>query len=165
MAVETENLETDLSLAQRFQQLHLRKSRPKFGGLPMNGFKEFLLRGNVIDMAVGIVVGAAFGTVVSAFVKDLLTPFIAAVVRKPDFSNIAFTLNSSKFMVGDFINQLISFVIVAAAVYFAVVMPVNKLISRLKPPPAPTTKTCPECISEIPIGAKRCAHCTSRLAA
>jgi large conductance mechanosensitive channel len=165
MAVETENLETDLSLAQRFQQLHVRKSRPKFGGLPMNGFKEFLLRGNVIDMAVGIVVGAAFGTVVSAFVKDLLTPFIAAVVSKPDFSNIAFTLNSSRFMVGDFINQLISFVIVAAAVYFAVVMPVNKLISRLKPPPAPTTKTCPECISEIPIGAKRCAHCTSPLAA
>src|ERR1700691_3166740 len=134
MAVETENLETDLSLAQRFQQLHVRKSPPKFGefgGQPMNGFKQFLLRGNVIDMAVGIVVGAAFGTVVSAFVKDLLTPFIAAVVRKPDFSNIAFTLNSSKFMIGDFANQLISFVIVAAAVYFAVVLPVNKLVSRL----------------------------------
>lgn len=131
----------------------------------MNGFKQFLLRGNVIDMAVGIVVGAAFGTVVSAFVKDLLTPFIAAVVHKPDFSGIAFTLNSSKFMVGDFINQLISFLIVAAAVYFGIVMPVNKLIARLEPPPAATTKTCPECLSEIPIAAKRCAHCTSTLAA
>jgi large conductance mechanosensitive channel len=131
----------------------------------MKGFKEFLLRGNVIDMAVGIVVGAAFGTVVSAFVKDLLTPFIAAIVRKPDFSNIAFTINSSKFMVGDFVNQLISFVIIAAAVYFAVVLPVNQLISRVQRPAAPTTKTCPECLSEIPIGAKRCAHCASPLAA
>jgi large conductance mechanosensitive channel len=131
----------------------------------MSGFKQFLLRGNVIDMAVGIVVGAAFGTVVSAFVKDLLTPFIAAVVRKPDFSGIALTLNSSKFMIGDFINQLISFVIVAAAVYFAVVLPVNKLMSRFERPAAPTTMTCPECLSEIPIGAKRCAHCTSVIAA
>src|SRR5260370_21790252 len=138
MAVETENLETDLSLAQRFQQLHVRKSRPKFGGLPMNGFKEFLLRGNVIDMAVGIVVGAAFGTVVSAFVKDLLTPFIAAVVRKPDFSNIAFTLNSSKVMVGDFINQAISCVIAAAAACVAVARQVTNLLSRLTPPPSPT---------------------------
>src|SRR5579884_3869653 len=100
---------------------------------PMEGFKQFLLRGNVVDMAVGIVVGAAFGTVVSAFVKDLLTPFIAAVVRKPDFSNIAFTINSSRFMVGDFVNQLISFLLIAGAVYFAVVMPVTKLMARLKP--------------------------------
>ena len=131
----------------------------------MNGFKEFLLRGNVIDMAVGIVVGAAFGTVVSAFVKDLMTPFIAAIVRKPDFSTLAFTINSSKFMIGDFVNQLISFIIIAAAVYFAVVLPVNKLISRVRGPAAPMTKTCPECLSEIPIGAKRCAHCTSPVAA
>ena len=131
----------------------------------MKGFKEFLLRGNVIDMAVGIVVGAAFGTVVSAFVKDLLTPFIAAVVRKPDFSKLAFTINSSKFMVGDFVNQLISFAIIAAAVYFAVVLPVNKLISHVQRPAAPTTKTCPECLSAIPIGAKRCAHCASPVAA
>jgi large conductance mechanosensitive channel len=165
MALETEDLETDLRLAQRFQQLHSRKTRRKYGGPPMNGFKQFLLRGNVIDMAVGIVVGAAFGTVVSAFVKDLLTPFIAAVAHKPDFSGIAFTLNSSKFMVGDFINQLISFLLVAAAVYFGIVMPVNRLLARLEPPAAPTTKTCPECLSEIPIAAKRCAHCTSTLAA
>ncbi len=165
MAVDTESLEDDLSLAQRFQRLRVHKSPLKLGGQPMNGFKQFLLRGNVIDMAVGIVVGAAFGTVVSAFVKDLLTPFIAAVVRKPDFSRIAFTLNNSNFMVGDFINQLVSFLIVAAAVYFGVVLPVNKLMARLEPPPAPTTKTCPECLSEIPIGAKRCAHCTATLAA
>src|ERR1700687_3030954 len=130
MAVESDDLNADLNLAQRFQQLYVRKSPPKLGGQPMKGFKEFLLGGNVIDMAVGIVVGAAFGTVVSAFVKDLLTPFIAAVVRKPDFSNIAFTLNSSRFMVGDFINQLISFLIVAAAVYFAVVVAVDKASSR-----------------------------------
>ena len=130
----------------------------------MNGFKEFLLRGNVIDMAVGIVVGAAFGTVVSAFVKDLLTPFIAAVVRKPDFSNIAFTLNSSRFMVGDFINQLISFLIVAAAVYFFVILPMNALMARMRrgeAPPDPTTKECPECLSTIPIAARRCAHCAT----
>jgi large conductance mechanosensitive channel len=161
MAVGDENLQDSLNLAQRFQQIHVRKTPPRLGGQAMSGFKEFLLRGNVIDMAVGIVVGAAFGTVVSAFVKDLLTPFIAAVVRKPDFSNIAFTINSSKFMVGDFINQLISFLLIAGAVYFAVVMPVSKLMLRLKPPPPPTTKPCPECLSEIPIMARRCAHCGS----
>jgi large conductance mechanosensitive channel len=165
MAVEPDDLNADLNLAQRFQRLYVRKSPPKLGGQSMNGFRQFLLRGNVIDMAVGIVVGAAFGTVVSAFVKDLLTPFIAAIVRKPDFSKLALTMNSSKFMVGDFVNQLISFVIIAAAVYFAVVLPVNKLISRVQRPAAPTTKTCPECLSEIPIGAKRCAHCTSPVAA
>jgi large conductance mechanosensitive channel len=132
-------------------------------GVSMSGFKEFLLRGNVVDMAVGIVIGAAFGTVVSAFVKDLLTPFIAAIVKKPNFSAIAFTLNSSKFMVGDFINEFISFILVAAAVYFVVVIPVNKLISISRPPPAPITKQCPECLSEIPIKARRCAHCTSPL--
>ncbi|MGD0074842.1 MAG: large conductance mechanosensitive channel protein MscL [Candidatus Binataceae bacterium] len=131
----------------------------------MKGFKEFLLRGNVIDMAVGIVIGAAFGTVVSAFVKDVLTPFIAAIFQKPDFSRIAFTLNNSKFMIGDFINALVSFLIVAAAVYFFVVLPVTKLMALVEPPKAPTTKQCPECLSEIPIMAKRCAHCTTPLAA
>src|SRR5579884_2269281 len=99
---------------------------------PMEGFKDFLLRGNVVDMAVGIVVGAAFGTVVSAFVKDLLTPFIAAIVRKPDFSNIFFTVNGSRFMVGDFANEVISFVLIAAAVYFVVVMPMNRLLTRVR---------------------------------
>lgn len=134
-------------------------------GEPMSGFKQFLLRGNVVDMAVGIVVGAAFGTVVSSFVKDLLTPLIAAIVRQPDFSAISFQLNGSNFMIGNFANSVVSFVIVAAAVYYVVVLPVNTLVAhaRRQPPVEPTTKRCPECISEIPIQAKRCAFCTSAL--
>jgi large conductance mechanosensitive channel len=133
----------------------------------MNGFKEFLLRGNVVDMAVGIVVGAAFGTVVTSFVKDLLTPLIAAIVHAPDFSRIAFVLNGSKFLIGDFINAIISFLIIATAVYFAVVLPINALVARMRrqPPADPTTKKCPECLSEIPIQARKCAFCTSTLQA
>jgi large conductance mechanosensitive channel len=129
------------------------------------GFKAFLLRGNVVDMAVGIVVGAAFGTVVSAFVKDLLTPLIAAIVQQPDFGKIAFKVNGSQFMIGNFINELISFILVASAVYFAVVLPVTKLMARFSPPPPVTTKKCPECMSDIPMEAKRCAFCTSALTA
>jgi large conductance mechanosensitive channel len=131
----------------------------------MNGFKQFLLRGNVVDIAVGIVVGAAFGTVVTSFVKDLLTPLIAAIIRQPDFSAIKFELNGSKFLVGDFVNSVVSFVIIAAAVYFAVVLPINALVARARkqPPVDPTTKKCPECISEIPLQAKRCAFCSSAL--
>jgi large conductance mechanosensitive channel len=131
----------------------------------MSGFKQFLLRGNVVDMAVGIVVGAAFGTVVTSFVKDLLTPFIAALVGQPDFSAIAFQVNGSKFAIGNFVNSLVSFVIIAAAVYFAVVLPINALVARTRkePPAAPATKQCPECLSEIPLEAKRCAFCTSAL--
>jgi large conductance mechanosensitive channel len=141
------------------------KSRALPGGGIMNGFKQFLLRGNVVDMAVGIVVGAAFGTVVTSFVKDLLTPLIAAIARQPDFSAIAFEINGSKFMIGQFVNAIVSFVIIAAAVYFAVVLPINTLVAhaRKQPPAAPTTKQCPECLSEIPIQAKRCAFCTSAL--
>jgi large conductance mechanosensitive channel len=165
MAGDSENLQDALALAQRFERLRMRKSLPKMRGDPMGGFKAFLLRGNVVDMAVGIVVGAAFGTVVSAFVKDLLTPFIAALVKQPDFSRIAFTVNGSRFLIGDFVNQFLAFILVAAAVYFAVVMPVNKLLLRLQPPPAPAVKKCPECLSEVPIMAKRCAHCTSPLGA
>jgi large conductance mechanosensitive channel len=132
----------------------------------MGGFKQFLLRGNVVDLAVGVVVGAAFGTVVSAFVKDMMTPLLAAVVRKPDFSAFSFTLNDSKFLYGDFLNAVVSFVIVAGAVYYLVVLPINALISRAhhEPPADPTTKKCPECLSEIPIQARRCAHCCSALA-
>jgi len=128
----------------------------------LTGFKQFILRGNVIDMAVGVVIGAAFATVVSAFTKDLLTPLIAALVGKPDFSAIKFTLNGSLFALGDFINALVSFLLVAAAVYFFVVTPVNALLARMRraPVPAdPTTKKCSECLSEIPIDARRCAHC------
>lgn len=129
------------------------------------GFRQFLLRGNVVDMAVGVVVGAAFATVVSGFTKDLLTPFIAAIVKRPDFSGFTFTINNSKFLYGDFVNALISFLIVAAVVYYFVVVPMNALVARARkePPADPTTKKCPECQSEIPIGAKRCAFCTSAL--
>ena len=126
------------------------------------GFKQFILRGNVVDMAVGVVVGAAFATVVAAFTKDLLTPLIAAIIGKPDFSAIKFTVNGSQFLLGDFINAAISFILVAAAVYFFVVTPVNMLVSRMRKAPAPadpTTRKCPECLSEIPMDARRCAHC------
>lgn len=133
----------------------------------MGGFKQFLLRGNVVDMAVGIVIGAAFGTVISSFVKDLLTPLIAAIIHAPDFSRVAFVLNGSKFLIGDFVNALISFFIIAAAVYFFVVLPINALVARMRrePPADPTTKKCPECVSEIPIQARKCAFCTSTLQA
>lgn len=132
----------------------------------LNGFKQFLLRGNVVDLAVGVVIGAAFGAVVTALVKDLLTPLIAAVVKAPDFSNLFFTMNGSKFLYGEFVNAAISFVIIAAAVYFFVVLPINALISRARrePPADPTTKKCPECLSEVPIAARRCAFCTSAIA-
>lgn len=132
----------------------------------MKGFRQFLLRGNVIDLAVAFVIGAAFVTVIQAFVKDILTPLVAAIAGKPDFSQLTFTINNSKFLYGDFINALISFLIVAAVIYYFVVLPVNTLISRSRrqPPVDPTTKKCPECLSEIPIDARRCAFCTSTLA-
>lgn len=129
----------------------------------MRGFKAFLLRGNVVDLAVAVVIGVAFSAVVTAFVKDLVTPLIAAIGGKPDFSALSFTINNSKFPYGDFINGVIAFLIIAAVIYFFVVMPYTALIerSRKEPPADPTTKKCTECLSEIPIGAKRCAFCTS----
>jgi large conductance mechanosensitive channel len=132
----------------------------------LKGFKQFILRGNVVDMAVGVVVGAAFAAVVGAFTKDLLTPLIAAIVGKPDFSAISFTMNGSIFALGDFINALVSFLLVAAAVYFFVVLPVNALLARMHRsdvPADPTTKKCPECLSEIPLDARRCSHCSQPL--
>jgi large conductance mechanosensitive channel len=132
----------------------------------MKGFKTFLLRGNVVDLAVAVVIGGAFGTVVAALVKDLLTPLIAALVGKPDFSAIAFTVNGSKFPVGDFINAVVAFVLVAAAIYFFVVMPMNMIVERRRrgeAPPDPTVKKCPECLSEVPIAARRCAFCAQPL--
>ena len=127
----------------------------------LSGFKKFLLRGNVVDMAVGIVIGAAFGTVVSSLVKDLLTPLIAAIAKVPDFSNLSFTLNSSKFLYGDFVSSVISFVLSAAAVYFFVVLPINALVARVYPQQAasPTTRSCTECLSDIPLDARRCKFC------
>lgn len=131
----------------------------------LKGFKEFILKGNVVDLAVGVVMGVAFGGVVSALVKDLITPLIAAIGGTPDFSFLYFTINHSKFMIGDFINALISFLINAVVVYFFVVLPVNKLVALTKKekPLTPTTKKCPQCLSIIPIEAKRCAFCTSIL--
>ncbi len=128
----------------------------------MKGFRAFLLRGNVVDLAVAVVIGAAFGAVVTAFVKDLVTPLIAALGGKPDFGALYFTVNNSKFLYGDFFNALIAFLVIAAVIYFLVIVPINALIarSRKEPPADPTTKKCTECLSEIPIGAKRCAFCT-----
>ena len=132
----------------------------------MKGFKQFMLRGNVLDLAVAVVMGAAFGAVVTALVKDLITPIIAAIVGRPDFSGILFTVNGSKFLIGEFINAVVSFLLIGAAVYFFVVLPVNKIMARIRtgePAPDPTTKKCPECLSDVPIGARRCAFCTSVL--
>jgi large conductance mechanosensitive channel len=132
----------------------------------MKGFKAFLLRGNVVDLAVGVVIGAAFGTVVTSFVKDVFTPLIAAIVKQPDFSSMFVTVNSSKIMYGSFVNALIAFLLVAVAVYYFVVLPMNTLVARMRKAPVPadpTTKKCPECLSEIPIDARRCAHCTTLL--
>lgn len=116
-----------------------------------------------MDLAVGVVIGTAFGTVVNSLVADIMTPFIAAIFKTPDFSGLFFTINESKFMYGKFLNALISFTIVASSIYFFVVTPLNKLMSYTKKPEAsaePATKTCPECISEIPKEARRCKHCS-----
>ncbi len=132
----------------------------------LSDFKKFILRGNAIELAVAFVVGAAFNGVVQSLVKDLITPLISAIGGKPDFSAYYFTLNHSRFAYGDFINSLVSFLMIAAAVFFLVIHPLNKLIeftSRLKTPPDPTDKKCPECLSTIPISATRCAFCGVKL--
>jgi large conductance mechanosensitive channel len=121
------------------------------------------MRGNVVDLAVAVVIGAAFGAIVTAFVKDLITPLIAALFGKPDFSTLGFTLNNSRFAVGDFINTVIAFVLVAAAIYFFVVVPMNSIAARFAKPPeaAPAVRDCPECLSEIPAAASRCKFCSA----
>jgi large conductance mechanosensitive channel len=132
----------------------------------MKGFKQFIFRGNVLDLAVAVVIGAAFAAVVTALVKDVITPLIAAVAGSPDFSSIALDINGSKLLIGDFLNAVIAFLLMAMAVYFFIVLPVNSLTARLnrgEAPPDPTTKKCPECLSEVPIAARRCAFCTSAL--
>lgn len=134
----------------------------------LKGFKEFLLRGNVVDLAVGVIIGASFGKVVDSLVKSLITPLIAAIGGQPDFSALSFTINNSKFAYGEFINALISFIIIAAVVYYFVVLPINSLIERSKkeqPAASPTTRKCPECLSDIPIAAKKCAFCASEVGA
>jgi large conductance mechanosensitive channel len=130
----------------------------------LKGLRDFLFRGNVIDLAVAFVIGAAFGGVVTAFVKDLLTPLIAAIAGKPDFSGLAFTVNNSRFLYGDFLNAVVAFLLVGTAVYFFVVVPLRAYLERTAPPAAVApTQSCPECLTEIPVGARRCAHCTTVL--
>jgi large conductance mechanosensitive channel len=128
----------------------------------LKGFRDFILRGNVLDLAVAVIIGAAFGAVINSLVADVLNPLIAAVVGKPDFSAIILNVGSGHVKVGNFFNALISFVIVATTVYFVIVLPANTIMARFKKPEAaapPATKPCPECLSEIPIAARRCAFC------
>jgi large conductance mechanosensitive channel len=129
-------------------------------------FRAFILRGNLVDLAVAVVLGTAFGAVVAALVKDLVTPLIAAIGGQPDFSNLKFKINGSEFLYGDFINALLAFIIVAAVIFFLVIKPINALMDRRKvdtPAEAATTRACPQCLSDIPIAASRCAFCTSEV--
>jgi large conductance mechanosensitive channel len=130
-----------------------------------NEFKQFLMRGNVVDLAVAVVIGAAFGAVVTALVKDIITPLIAAIFGKQDFSALHFIFHKSNFTYGDFINYLLAFIMIAAVVFFLIVRPINSLIarSRKQPPADPTTRKCPECLSEIPLEARRCKFCTAQV--
>ncbi len=127
-------------------------------------FKQFLLRGNILELAIAFVIGAAFVAVVNSLVADLLTPVIAAIVGKPDFSALTFTVNGSVFRYGSFLNAVISFISVAAAVFFAIVKPLSALQARrMEPETAPSARACPECLSVIPAAARRCAHCTAEV--
>lgn len=132
----------------------------------MKDFKEFLLRGNLVEMAVGIVIGLAFAALVTAFVSNLITPLLAAIGGESDFANLSFTINESRFRYGAFINALISFLLIAAVIFFLVVKPVNALMARRRTevPVDEQTRACPECLSEIPVPARRCAFCTAEVA-
>jgi len=131
----------------------------------MGGFKHFLLRGNIVELAVAVIVGATFSGLVQALVSDLITPLIGAITggRQPSFADYSFTVNGSRFKYGDFLNHLISFLVVSAVVYWLVVAPMTRLIALFDRDKAATTKQCPECLSEIPAEARRCAHCTAEL--
>jgi len=133
----------------------------------LKGFRDFILRGNVVDLAVAVILGAAFNAIVASLVSDVLNPLIAATIGKPDFSSVVLNIGSGHIKVGSFLNAAVSFLIIASVVYFAIVLPLNHLQARLKKPEpdAPSTlKTCPECLSEIPLAAHRCAHCTQPVA-
>jgi large conductance mechanosensitive channel len=133
----------------------------------LKGFRDFILRGNVVDLAVAVILGVAFNAIVASLVGDVLNPLIAAVFGKPDFSRVILDINGGQIKIGNFLNAVISFLIVAAVVYFAIVLPLNHLMARLKKPAPeapPSIKTCPECLSEIPLAAKRCAHCAQPVA-
>ena len=133
----------------------------------LDGFKKFLLRGNVVDLAVAVVIGAAFKEIVDTLVKGLITPLIGVFGAVPDFSALSFSINSSRFLVGEFINAIVAFVILAAVIYFLVVVPTNKMMARLMPkePEPQKTRECPECLSKIPVLATRCAFCTAQVKA
>jgi large conductance mechanosensitive channel len=135
----------------------------------LKGFRDFVFRGNVVDLAVAVIIGTAFNAVVTSLVKDILGGVIAAAVGKPDFSSLILVVNGGHIAYGNFLNAVISFLMIAGVVYFFVVLPLNKLSERAKalrpaPPPVVTTKTCPECLSEIPLAARRCAHCAQLVA-
>ena len=132
----------------------------------LKDFKKFILRGNAVDLAIAVVVGAAFGAIVTALVKDMITPIIGAIGGKPDFSGLSFTINHSKFLYGDFINAIVSFLLIASAVFFFVIQPINKfqaLVNKRKTPEDPTDRKCPECLSSIPKAASRCMYCTAKV--
>lgn len=130
----------------------------------LRGFKEFISRGNVVELAVAVVIGAAFGAVITSLVADLVTPLIAMIFGQPDFGDLSFTINGSAFMYGSFLNALLAFLTVAVAIYFFVVLPMNKLEERRKRGQDPETRACPECLSDVPSKARRCAFCTVELA-
>ena len=133
----------------------------------IKGFRDFILRGNVVDLAVAVIIGAAFNSVVQSFTKDVLGQLIAAGVGKPDFNNVVFKIYGTDIRIGTFLTATVQFLIVASVVYFGVVLPLNTLLARLKkpvPPTPPATKICPECLSEIPLAARRCAHCAQPVA-
>jgi large conductance mechanosensitive channel len=132
----------------------------------LKGFRDFILRGNVVDLAIAVVIGTAFTGIVNALVADIINPLVAAIVSKPDFSFLVLHVHGGVLKYGDFLNALISFLIIAATVYFLVVLPVNTLMAKFRHPVVapPSTKPCPECLSEIPIAAKRCSHCTQLVA-
>ena len=128
----------------------------------IKGFRDFVLRGNVVDLAVAVIIGAAFGAIVTSLVSDIINPLIAGTVGQPDFSHIIFHVGKGEVKVGNFLDHVISFVIIASVVYFAMVLPINALLNRFKKPvpeAPPSTKACPECLSDIPLAARRCAHC------
>lgn len=131
----------------------------------LRGFRDFIARGNVIDLAVAVVIGTAFGAVIASLVADLITPLIGAIIGEPDFSGLSFAINDSIFTYGNFINALLAFLSVAAAIYFFVVVPLGKIEERLLGPKAVATRECPQCLSEVPVAAQRCAFCTSELPA
>lgn len=130
----------------------------------LKGFRDFIMRGNVVDLAVAVIIGGAFGTIVKSLVSDIINPLIAAIVGKPDFSALVLHVNGGKITYGNFLNEVINFLLVAAAIYFFLVVPMNKVLARIKKPVDATTKPCPECLSEIPLAARRCSHCAQPVA-